>query len=92
MDSLNSLTSAALHVETYRIGAIAGVIVLVLLLFFLFLLFIIYRKKQKGKEPSMAAVTYTSALTVTADYTIAGTLQVDWLQTATLSRTYTVPC
>ncbi|XP_035524123.1 multiple epidermal growth factor-like domains protein 10 [Morone saxatilis] len=69
--SLNSLTSAAMQVDTYQIGAIAGIIVLVLLVLFLLLLFIIYRKKQKGKEPTMPAVTYTPALRVTADYTIA---------------------
>lgn len=69
--SLNSLTSAAMHVDTYQIGAIAGIIVLVLLVLFLLLLFIIYRKKQKGKEPTMPAVTYTPAMRVTADYTIA---------------------
>lgn len=60
--SLNSLTSAAMHVDTYQIGAIAGIIVLVLLVLFLLLFFIIYRKKQKGKEPAMPAVTYTPAL------------------------------
>ncbi|XP_031694619.1 multiple epidermal growth factor-like domains protein 10 [Anarrhichthys ocellatus] len=69
--SLNSLTSAAMHVDTYQIGAIAGIIVLVLLVLFLLLLFIIYRKKQNGKEPTMPAVTYTPAMRVTADYTIA---------------------
>lgn len=69
--SLNSLTSAAMHVDSYQIGAIAGIIVLVLLVLFLLLLFIIYRKKQKGKEPTMPAVTYTPAVRVTADYTIA---------------------
>ncbi|KAG8011001.1 Multiple epidermal growth factor-like domains protein 10 [Nibea albiflora] len=68
--SLNSLTSAAMQVDTYQIGAIAGIIVLVLLVLFLLLLFIIYRKKQKGKEPTMPAVTYTPAMRVTADYTI----------------------
>ncbi|KAI3361809.1 hypothetical protein L3Q82_001966 [Scortum barcoo] len=69
--SLNSLTSAAMQVDTYQIGAISGIIVLVLLVIFLLLLFIIYRKKQKGKEPTMPAVTYTPAMRVTADYTIA---------------------
>lgn len=73
--SLNSLTSAAMQVDTYQIGAIAGIIVLVLLVLFLLLLFIIYRKKQKGKEPTMPAVTYTPAMRVTADYTITGTLE-----------------
>ncbi len=72
--SLNSLTRAAMQVDTYQIGAITGIIVLVLLVIFLLLLFIIYRKKQKGKEPTMPAVTYTPAMRVTADYTIAGTL------------------
>ncbi|XP_071399924.1 multiple epidermal growth factor-like domains protein 10, partial [Centroberyx affinis] len=69
--NLNSLTSAAMPVDTYQIGAIAGIIVLVLLVLFLLLLFIIYRKKQKGKEPAMPAVTYTPAMRVAADYTIA---------------------
>lgn len=68
--SLNSLTSAAIHVDTYQIGAIAGIIVLVLLVLFLLLLFVVYKKKQKGKEPAMPAVTYTPAMRVTADYTI----------------------
>lgn len=75
--SLNSLTSAAMQVDTYQIGAITGIIVLVLLVIFLLLLFIIYRKKQKGKEPTMPAVTYTPAMRVTADYSAAGELQVD---------------
>lgn len=66
-----------MQVDTYQMGAIAGIIVLVLLVLFLLLLLIIYRKKQKGKEPTMPAVTYTPAMRVTADYTIAGTLQVD---------------
>lgn len=72
--NLNSLTSTAMQVDTYQIGAIAGIIVLVLLVLFLLLLFIIYRKKQKGKEPTMPAVTYTPAMRVTADYTITGRL------------------
>lgn len=71
--SLNSLTSAALQVDTYQIGVIAGIIVLVLLVLFLILLFIIYRKKQKVKEPTMPTVTYTPAMRVAADYAIAGT-------------------
>ena len=75
MGTLNSLTSAAMQVDTYQVGAIAGIIVLVLLVLFLLLFFIIYRKKQKGKEPTMPAVTYTPAVRVTADYTVAGTLQ-----------------
>lgn len=79
--SLNSLTSAAIPMDTYQIGAIAGIIVLLLLGLVLLLLFIIYRKKQKGKEPTMSAVTYTPAMRVPTDYTIAGTLQVDFLQT-----------
>jgi len=74
--SLNSLTSAAMHVDTYQIGAIAGIVVLVLLVLLLLLLFIIYRKKQKGKEPTMPAVTYTPAMRVIADYTMGGTLQL----------------
>lgn len=69
--NLNSLTSAAMHVDTYQIGAIAGIIILVLLVIFLLLLFIIYRKKQKGKEPTVPAVTYTPAMRITADYAIA---------------------
>lgn len=68
--SLNSLTRASLHVDSYQIGAIAGIIVLVLLLIFLLLLFIVYRKKQKGKESSMPNVSYTPAMRVTADYTV----------------------
>lgn len=78
-----------MQVDTYQIGAIAGIIVLVLLVLFLLLLFVIYRKKQKGKEPTMPAVTYTPAMRVTADYTITGTLQVHPLQTATSSLTCT---
>ncbi|XP_077442493.1 multiple epidermal growth factor-like domains protein 10 isoform X1 [Vanacampus margaritifer] len=70
VDSLNTFTSAAMQVDTYQIGAIAGVIVLVLLVLFLLLLFIIYRKKRKGKEPPMPAVTYTPAMRGTTDYTI----------------------
>lgn len=72
--NLNSLTSTAVPVDSYQIGAIAGIIVLVLLVLFLLLLFIIYRKKQKGKEPAMPAVSYTPALRVTADYAIADVL------------------
>lgn len=59
-------------VDSYQIGAIAGIIVLVLLVLFLLLLLLIYRKKQKGKEPTMPAVTYTPAMRVAADYAIAG--------------------
>lgn len=70
--SLNSLTSAAIQMDTYQIGVIAGIIVLVLLGLFLLLLFIIHRKKQKGKEPTMPAVTYSPAMRVPADYTITG--------------------
>lgn len=70
--SLNSLTSAAMHVDTYQIGVIAGIIILVLLVLFLILLFIIYRKKQKGKEPTMQTVSYTPAMRVAADYAFAG--------------------
>lgn len=85
--SLNSLTSVAIQMDTYQIGAIAGIIILVLLGLFLLLLFIIYRKKQKGKESNMPAVTYSPAMRVPADYTIAGTLQSGLLQTATSSET-----
>lgn len=71
--SLNSLTSTAMHVDTYQIGAIAGIIVLVLLVLLLLLMLIIYKKKQKGKETTtMPAVTYTPAMRVTADYTMTG--------------------
>ena len=50
-----------------------GIIILVLVVLFLLALFIIYRQKQKGKESSMPAVTYTPALRVmNADYTISG--------------------
>lgn len=79
-----------MQVDTYQIGVIAGIIVLVLLVLFLILLFIIYKKKQKGKEPTMPTVTYTPAMRVTADYAIGGTLRVDLLQTATSSVTCTV--
>lgn len=71
--SLNSLTSTAMHVDTYQIGAIAGIIVLVLLVLLLLLMLVIYKKKQKGKETTtMPAVTYTPAMRVTADYTMTG--------------------
>ncbi|KAG7280806.1 hypothetical protein CRUP_035471 [Coryphaenoides rupestris] len=53
--NLNSLTSTATPVDTYQIGAVAGIIVLVLLVIFLLLLFVIYQKKLKGKESSMPA-------------------------------------
>lgn len=71
--SLNSLTSAAIQIDTYQIGAIAGIIVLVLLGLIFLLLFIVHRRKQKSKEPSMPAVTYSPAMRVPADYTISGT-------------------
>ncbi|TTF71933.1 Multiple epidermal growth factor-like domains protein 10 [Bagarius yarrelli] len=67
----NSLTSTAVPVDSYQIGAIAGIIVLVLMVLFLLLLFIIYRKKEKGKEPVMPSVTYTPAMRVNTDYTTA---------------------
>lgn len=73
--NLNSLsrTSTALPADSYQIGAIAGIIILVLVVLFLLALFIIYRQKQKGKESSMPAVTYTPAMRVmNADYAIAG--------------------
>ncbi|XP_026128842.1 multiple epidermal growth factor-like domains protein 10 [Carassius auratus] len=57
--NLNSLTSAAVPVDSYQISAITGIIVLVLLMLIFLLIFIIYRKKQKGKESTMPAVTYT---------------------------------
>lgn len=66
-----------MQVDTYQIGAIAGIIVLVLLVLVLLLLFIILRKKHRGKEPTMPVVTYTPALRGTADYTNTGTLQGD---------------
>lgn len=75
MGNLNSLsrTSTALPADSYQIGAIAGIIILVLVVLFLLALFIIYRQKQKRKESSMPAVTYTPAMRViNADYTIAG--------------------
>lgn len=59
--------------DTYQIGAITGIIVLVLLGLFFLLLFIVHRRKQKSKEPSMPAVTYSPAMRVPADYTISGT-------------------
>ena len=77
MGNLNSLTSAAMPVDTYQIGAIAGIIVLVLLVIFLLLLFVIYRKKLKGKESSMPAVTYTPALPISADYVMAGRFTIN---------------
>lgn len=73
--NLNSLsrTSTALPADSYQIGAIVGIIILVLVVLFLLALFIIYRQKQKGKESSMPAVTYTPALRVmNADYAISG--------------------
>ncbi|KPP75217.1 multiple epidermal growth factor-like domains protein 10-like [Scleropages formosus] len=73
--NLNSLTSAAVPADSYQIGAIAGIIVLVLLVLFLLILFVIYRKKQKGKEPAMPAVTYTPAMrVVNTDYAMAEAL------------------
>lgn len=66
------MTTAAIQMDTYQIAAIAGIIVLVLLVLVLLLLFIIYRKKQKCKEPTMSAVTYTPAMRIPADYTITG--------------------
>lgn len=71
--SLNSLTSAAIQMDTYQIGAIAGIIVLVLLGLIFLLLFIVHKRKQKSKEPSMPAVTYSPAIRAPADYTISGT-------------------
>lgn len=70
--NLNSLTSAAVPVDSYQISAIAGIIVLVLLVLILLLLFIIYRKKQKGKDSTMPAVTYTPTMRANTDYAIAG--------------------
>uniref|UniRef100_A0A8C2BWC6 Multiple EGF-like-domains 10 n=1 Tax=Cyprinus carpio TaxID=7962 RepID=A0A8C2BWC6_CYPCA len=67
--NLNSLTSAAVPVDSYQISVIAGIIVLVLLVLILLLLFIIYRKKQKGKESTMPAVTYTPTMRANTDYT-----------------------
>ncbi|MBN3318386.1 MEG10 protein, partial [Atractosteus spatula] len=75
--NLNSLsrTSTAVPSDSYQIGAIAGIIVLVLIILFLLALFIIYRKKQKGKETAMPAVTYTPAMrAMNTDYTITETL------------------
>uniref|UniRef100_A0A8C1P2H4 Multiple EGF-like-domains 10 n=1 Tax=Cyprinus carpio TaxID=7962 RepID=A0A8C1P2H4_CYPCA len=72
--NLNSLTSAAVPVDSYQISAVAGIIVLVLLLLILLLLFIIYRKKQKGKESTMPAVTYTPTMRANTDYAIAEAL------------------
>lgn len=77
MGNLNSLsrTSTALPADSYQIGAIAGIVVLLLVVLFLLALFVIYRHKQKRKESSMPAVTYTPAMRViNADYTIAETL------------------
>ncbi|KAL0149764.1 hypothetical protein M9458_054954 [Cirrhinus mrigala] len=72
--NLNSLTSAAVPVDSYQIGAIAGIVVLVLLVLVLLLLFIVYRKKQKGKESTMPAVTYTPTMRANGDYAIAESL------------------
>lgn len=72
--NLNSLTSAAVPVDSYQISVIAGIIVLVLLVLILLLLFIIYRKKQKGKESAMPAVTYTPTMRANTDYAIAESL------------------
>ncbi|MGH0174478.1 UNVERIFIED_CONTAM: hypothetical protein FKN15_068069 [Acipenser sinensis] len=75
--NLNSLsrTSTAVPADAHQIGAIAGIIVLVFIVLFLLALFIIYRKKQKGKENTMPAVTYTPAVRViNADYTVADTI------------------
>lgn len=77
--NLNSLTrtSAAIPAETYQIGAIAGIIILVLVVLFLLALFIIYRQKQKGKETTMPAVSYTPTVRVlSTDYTISGNKQI----------------
>lgn len=79
MGNLNSLsrTSTALPADSYQIGAIAGIVVLLLVVLFLLALFVIYRHKQKRKESSMPAVTYTPAMRVmNADYTIAGRTEV----------------
>lgn len=70
--NLNSLTSAAVPMDSYQIGAITGIIILVLLVLILLILFIIYRKKQKGKESTMPAVTYTPTMRANTDYAIAG--------------------
>ncbi|XP_054880848.1 multiple epidermal growth factor-like domains protein 10 [Poeciliopsis prolifica] len=71
--SFNNLTSASLHVDTYQIGVIAGIIVLVFLVLLALALFIIYRNKQKSKEATMPAVIYTPAIRVTSNYTMADT-------------------
>ncbi|XP_008422037.1 multiple epidermal growth factor-like domains protein 10 isoform X2 [Poecilia reticulata] len=71
--SFNNLTSASLHVDTYQIGAIAGIIVLVFLVLLALPLFIIYQNKQKSKEATMTAVIYTPAIRVTSNYTIEDT-------------------
>ncbi|MBN3280536.1 MEG10 protein, partial [Polyodon spathula] len=75
--NLNSLsrTSTAVPADAHQIGAITGIIVLVFIVLFLLALFIIYRKKQKGKENTMPAVTYTPAVRVmNTDYTVADTI------------------
>lgn len=61
-----------MQVDISQIGAIAGIIVLVLLVLSLLFLFIVYRKKQKGKQPAMLAVTYTPAMRVTTEYSMPG--------------------
>ncbi|XP_014872939.1 multiple epidermal growth factor-like domains protein 10 [Poecilia latipinna] len=71
--SFNNLTSASLHVDTYQIGVISGIIVLVFLVLLALPLFIIYRNKQKSKEATMPAVIYTPAIGITSNYTRADT-------------------
>lgn len=66
----NSLTSTAVPVGSYQIGAITGIVVLVLLVLTLLALFIFYRRKQKCKDSPMPAVTYTPTVRATRDYTI----------------------
>lgn len=68
----NSLTSTAVPVGSYQIGAITGIVVLVLLVLTLLTLLVIYRRKQKGKDSSMPAVTYTPTMRANTDYTITG--------------------
>lgn len=83
--NLNSLTSTALPVGSYQIGAIAGIIVLVLLVLTLLTLFIIYRRKQKCKDSSVPAVTYTPTMRPNTDYTIADIRQPTVPQTTDVS-------
>lgn len=74
--SLNSLTTAVMHVDTYQMGAIGGIIVLVLLVLFLVFLLLVHRRKQQVKAPVTPPVSYTPAMRVTTDATLGGNVEV----------------